>query len=313
MTGLPERATYRPMQLDDAGVLQQYLAARSVALMGLHQYSLEGVGDFLRNPQLDLATDTWLVSVDGTIAGTAAVVHRPDCLGIELTSADRAVADWLFDRALDRVAEATRDAGLGEQLVRIGVLGADELVAELAAARGFRHETSIQRMKIEHTGPLDRPVPQDGVVVRSGAPDEETRRTAYRLIVETFEGQPSASPPEYEKWVEAREARSTFSWSQLTVLELDGEPVAIREFDRNFVNSDNCGYIGRIGVLARARGRGLAKFLLRDQFAIDAAAGLSGTLLHVDSSNPTPAVGLYLSVGMRPDIVHDRWRKTLRV
>jgi ribosomal protein S18 acetylase RimI-like enzyme len=312
MARLPEGATCRPMQLDDVEMVQQHLAAHSVALIGLHQYSLEGVGDFLRNPQLDLTTDTWLVSVDGTIAGTAAVVQRPDCVGIELTTADRAVAGWLLDRAIERAAEATRDAGLSEQLVRIAVLGADDLMAELAAAHGFTHETSIQRMKIEHSGPIDRPAAPAGIVVRSGAADEETRRTAYRLIVETFAGQPSSSPPEYTRWVEAREARTTFSWSQLTVLELNGAPVAVREFDRNFVSSDNCGYIGRIGVLAQARGRGLAKYLLRDQFAIDATAGLSGTMLHVDSSNPTPAVGLYLGVGMRPDIVNDRWRKTLR-
>lgn len=313
MAGLPAGATYRPMQLEDIGPVQQHLAARSVALIGLHQYSLEGVEDFLRNPQLDLATDTWLVSSDGAIVGTAAVVQRPDCVGIELTSADRSVAGWLIDRTIARAAEATREAGLSEQLVRIAVLGADELVAELAADRGFSHETSIQRMKIEHTGPIDRPVAPAGIVVRGGAADEETRRTAYRLIVESFDGQPSSSPPEYGKWVAAREARSTFSWDQLTVLELDGEPVAVREFDRNFVSSDNCGYIGRIGVLTQARGRGLAKWLLRDQFAIDAAAGLSGTMLHVDSSNPTPAVGLYLGVGMRPDIVIDRWRKMLQL
>ncbi|MEV6412861.1 GNAT family N-acetyltransferase [Kribbella sp. NPDC051718] len=313
MTGLPSGATWRAMQLEDAGAVQQHLAARSVALIGIHQYSPEGVDDFLRNPQLDLATGTWLVSADDKIIGTAAVVQRPDCVGIELTAADRSVADWLFDRAVARAAEVSRDAGLSEQLVRIAVLGADKQLAELAAARGFTHETSIQRMKIAHSGPIDRPVAPAGIVVRSGAAGEDTRRTAYRLIAEAFEDQPSSSPPEYDKWVAAREARSTFEWSQLTVLDLDGEPVAVREVDRNFVNSDNCGYIGRIGVLARARGRGLAKYLLRDQFAIDAAAGLSGTMLHVDSSNPTPALGLYLSVGMRPDIVTDRWRKTLQV
>jgi mycothiol synthase len=283
MTGLPEGATVRPMQLDDGEAIQQYLAAWSVALIGVHQYSLEGVADFLRNPQLELTTDTSLVSVDGAITGTAALLHRPDCLGIELTSADRDIAEWLFDWALTRAEEATRDAGTDEQLVRLAALGADRVAAELAAERGFRHETSIQRMKILHTEPIDRPDVPAGIVVRSGAADEETRRTAYRLVVESFDDQPSASPPEYAKWVAAREARSNFSWSQLTVLELAGEPVAIREFDRNFVNSDNCGYIARIGVLAQARGRGLAKYLLRDQFAIDATAGLSGTMLHVDS------------------------------
>lgn len=110
----------------------------------------------------------------------------------------------------------------------------------------------------------------------------------------------------------SREARSTFDWSLVTYLELDGRPVAVRECDGNFLNSDQCGYVGRLGVVEAARGRGLAKFLLQDAFALEAAAGLSGTILHVDNSNPTPAVGLYLSVGMRPDIVNDLWRTTLR-
>jgi mycothiol synthase len=308
MTGLPEGLAWRPMRLDDVPAIQQHLAGRSVALIGLHQYSLEGVADFLRNPRIELSTDTWLVDREGEIVGTAAVIPRPDCVGIELSTADPVIAGWLLDRAVARATEATEG---GEGILRLAVLGGDELVAGLAAERGFRHETSIQRMKIVHSGPVEAVAEPAGIVVRRGALDDAGRRTAYGLIVETFADQPSASPPEYEEWVQVREGRSTFEWSQLTLLELDGEPVAVRESDRNFVESDNCGYIGRIGVLPRARGRGLAKYLLRDQFALDAAAGLSGTMLHVDSSNPTPAVGLYLSVGMRPDIVNDRWVKTV--
>jgi ribosomal protein S18 acetylase RimI-like enzyme len=98
----------------------------------------------------------------------------------------------------------------------------------------------------------------------------------------------------------------------LTVLELDGRAVAVRECDANVAQSNGCGYVSRLGVLDEARGRGLATYLLQDAFALDVAAGQSGTMLHVDSSNPTPAVGLYLSVGMRPDIVNDVWRTTLR-
>ena len=56
------------------------------------------------------------------------------------------------------------------------------------------------------------------------------------------------------------------------------------------------------------RGRGLAKFLLRDQFALDAAAGRTGTILHVDTNNPTPALDLYLSVGMTATLVIDAWQ-----
>jgi hypothetical protein len=43
----------------------------------------------------------------------------------------------------------------------------------------------------------------------------------------------------------------------------------------------------------------------------DAAAGLDGTLLYVDTNNPTPALGLYQSVGMRSDQVVELWETQL--
>jgi ribosomal protein S18 acetylase RimI-like enzyme len=129
--------------------------------------------------------------------------------------------------------------------------------------------------------------------------------------VEAFSTQPGADPRPYDEWAASRESRSTFDWSQLTTVEVDGRAVAVRECNDNFVSSENCGYIGRLAVVPDARGKGLAKFLLYDAFATDAAADRSGTILHVDSSNPTPAVGLYTSVGMRPDLISDIWRRTV--
>lgn len=66
-----------------------------------------------------------------------------------------------------------------------------------------------------------------------------------------------------------------------------------------------------LGVVEEYRGRGLAKFLLRDAFALDTAAGRTGTILLVDTNNPTPALGFYLSVGMLPTLIVDGWRHTL--
>jgi len=90
-----------------------------------------------------------------------------------------------------------------------------------------------------------------------------------------------------------------------------GKAVAVRDCTNDFVSIDNCGYVARIGVLPEERGRGLAKFLLEDTFAVDAAAGRTGTILHVDSANPTPALDLYLGVGMRPVLIIDQWRTEL--
>jgi ribosomal protein S18 acetylase RimI-like enzyme len=312
VTGLPPSATARPTRLEDAAQVREHLAAHSTALIGTHQYSAEGVANFLRDPALNLATDSWTVESDGKMIGTGAAVCATNKLVIEVSSADADVAGWLLDTTLARATEQLRATGASEGTVGLGIIHEDEQLAKLAAARGLTWATSSQRMMIEHTGPVDVPPVPAGIVVRRGVEDDAVRLAAHRVITESFADQPSATPRPYEEWVEQHEVRSTFDWSMLTVLELDGEPVAVRECDTNFVKANGCGYIGRIGVLEAARGRGLAKYLLRDAFAVDAAAGRSGTMLHVDSSNPTPAVGLYLSVGMRPDIVNDVWRMVLR-
>lgn len=63
-----------------------------------------------------------------------------------------------------------------------------------------------------------------------------------------------------------------------------------------------------VAVLPSARGRGLAKLLLLQAFADDHRRGRRGTILHVDSNNVTPAVGLYERVGMRPVLAIDVWQ-----
>lgn len=98
----------------------------------------------------------------------------------------------------------------------------------------------------------------------------------------------------------------------MTIVEVDGQAVGVTECNDNFVSTDNCGYVGRLAVVPSARGRGLAKFLLRTAFAADAAAGCDGTILHVDTGNPTPAVALYTGVGMRPDLISDIWQRTIQ-
>jgi len=117
----------------------------------------------------------------------------------------------------------------------------------------------------------------------------------------------------YDEWFELHEARSTFAWRQLMLAELDGRPVAMCECNDQFIEDEDCGYVASIGVHPDARGRGIASYLLRRAFAVDSAAGRTGTILHVDANNTTPALGLYESVGMRSVLAVDVWRRTLAV
>jgi ribosomal protein S18 acetylase RimI-like enzyme len=219
------------------------------------------------------------------------------------------VARWLLARALERAAEIGRSRGLEGVSVDKTIYRGDETMTGLAAGLGFAPAATFHRMRIDHDGPVPVPEPPPGVLVHDGAYDDAIRRAAHRVSMASFAEHFGHADTPYEQWLETHEARSVFDWSQLTVVEADGEPVAMCECNDAFVGDENCGYVMRIGVLEQARGRGLAKYLLRRAFAVDAAAGRAGTILHVDTNNTTPALGLYESVGMRPSLVLDVWRR----
>ena len=308
---LPTGFTSRPATLEDAEAITEQMGAVTAALIGYPKHSFDDVSNYLRDPKLELATDSLLV-FDGTeLVGTSTVLPHvgTSLINLDVFAADPAVAGWLLDRGIERALEQAH--GSSEVTISVGMDQADQLLPVLYAERGFSRQTTIQRMQIDHSGPVQGPPVPAGVVVRRGALDDATRRAAHQVIATAFADQPSAVPRPYDDWLASREARSTFDWMQLTLLEIDGRAVGYRECNDNFLKTDNCNYVGRLGVVPEARGRGLAKYLLLDSFALDAAAGRSGTILHVDSSNPTPAVGLYLSVGMTPRMTSHIWHRTI--
>lgn len=311
---LPDQLTFRRPTTDDAAEIFALVAARNTAVVGFADYTLDDMVDELAEPGLDLDTDAWLVHDGDQLIGYATVFGKGDhrAVDLEVISTERAAADWLLDQALPRAAEFGRDHRHREISVDAGVYRTDDEQRALLADRGFRPGTTFHRMRVDHPAPPETPEIPPGVTVHRGAPDDASRRTAHAVLNAAFDGQFGFVPRPYDEWVAAHESRSTFDWSQLTILELDGEPVAFRECTDEFVPDENCNYIGRLAVLPEARGRGLAKFLLRDAFAEDAAAGRAGTILHVDTNNPTPALGLYVAVGMRAVLVIDAWRLTLK-
>jgi ribosomal protein S18 acetylase RimI-like enzyme len=69
---------------------------------------------------------------------------------------------------------------------------------------------------------------------------------------------------------------------------------------------DEGGYIGALGVLPRARRRGLGSALLGEALAGLAAQGVTVCRLHVQAVNPT-AVALYRQAGMTEESTTDIW------
>lgn len=314
---LPGEFVARAPEPTDAEGIFELLSAYNTTVAGVADCTLADVADALVEPGFERTTDGFLVvGGDGKPAGYATAFakgHGRDMIEIEVASPHQAVAAWLFDQTIQRAAEMGREGGHAEVTVDSCVFRADESLRVLMADHDFTACTTYNRMRIDHSKPVAIPEVPAGVVVHRGAYGADAQWIAHEVLLECFRGQFNFVPRPHDEWVQYRDTSSTLNWSQLTTLEVDGRAVAIRICSDEFLAADDCGYVGMLGVVEEFRDRGLAKFLLLDAFAADAAAGRIGTILNVDTNNPTPALGLYLSVGMTPTLVLDGWRTTLPV
>ncbi|WP_158850980.1 GNAT family N-acetyltransferase [Saccharothrix deserti] len=309
MDALPTGHTVRPPKLDDAETVLGLVQAYTTAVVGFADYTLDDVRDELTRPEFDPERDAWLVfDAAGAAVGYATADGKSgsDEVDVDVVSADPAVTDWLFARVLDRAREIGREGGHDKVAVDQCVYRDDVSLRARVGALGFQVATTFHRMRIDHAGAVPPPSPVAGLVLRQ-AVDEDVRRVVHEVWNASFAGQFGFVPKPYEAWHEKLDRKSIFDWSGMWLAELDGRPAGFLECTDQFAD-ENCGYVGHLGVVAEARGRGVAKHLLRHAFSVDAGAGRVGTILHVDSNNPTPALGLYESVGMRPILVIDVWR-----
>jgi len=313
---LPDGFTVRPPEPSDAEAMFDMLAAYNTAVVGFADCTLDETAYCIGRPGFDRTTDGWLVfDESGLPAGYATALGEGDAavIGIEVAAQDSAVAAWLLEQTMRRARAMGSEHGHSGVTIDAFVYRDDEPLRALLANKGFATGTTYHRMRIDHTGAVAAAEVPAGVVIRRGALDDATRSAAHKVTNDCFRGQFGWVERPYDEWLEAHESLPIFEWSQITLLEVDGRAVAIRDCSDGYVENENCGRVGMLGVVEEFRGRGLAKFLLRDAFARDAAAGRMGTILLVDTNNPTPALGLYLSVGMSPTLVVDGWRRVLRV
>jgi len=307
--------TGRPAQMSDADAILGLVSAYNTAIVGYPDFTLDDVRDDLVEPGFDNATDSWLVfDADERLVGYGWAFANGDSdeVDVDVLTTDGDVAEWLLERVSERALEMGRVRGHASVTLHKGIYRDDQAMKARLEARGFTPVTTFQRMRIDHAGPVPMPEPPPGITIRK-ATDDATRRDAHELHAESFVDHFGYVRRPYEEWVQRHETTATFDWPQLWVADLDGRPVGFCDRTDQFVEDEDCGYVQSIGVVSDARGRGIAAYLLRRAFAVDAADGRVGTLLHVDSNNTTPAVGLYESVGMRLVLVVDVWERVLPV
>ncbi|GII81091.1 hypothetical protein Sru01_60730 [Sphaerisporangium rufum] len=302
----------------DAAAVHRLVSARDLEVLGHPDATLDDLTDQLTDASLDLGRDAWLVHPPGapdTVAGYAQAWRQraeagvPAEVDIEVYAADERLVRPLWDAVLARAGRMAGAAGSPRAVVSVQVYRQDAATAEVAASYGFQVATGFHRLRADHpVGPVADPDPPSGVTVRAAHGSAELTRAAYRIHQEGFAEHFGFVPKSYDAWLSAYGASATSDWSQLLVAEADGRPAGMLLGSDMFAADENCGYVRLLAVLPGYRGRGIGRTLLRHAFAADARRGRSGTYLHVDAGNTTPALTLYLSAGMRPVLVIDVWR-----
>jgi mycothiol synthase len=117
----------------------------------------------------------------------------------------------------------------------------------------------------------------------------------YHVLETAFREHFGAAPATYDEWIEARSSAGLQDRSLWWLATVGGEPAA------GLIGRPNPrrGWVEEVGTLPAYRGQGLARDLLLVAFGEFRVRGYDQVGLGVDATNPTGAVGLYESLGMR--------------
>lgn len=148
-----------------------------------------------------------------------------------------------------------------------------------------------------------------GARIRPVADQDADLRVVADVVRTSFQdhfGHERDERPSFEQFVSTTHTQAGYDIGLWWVATVEGEPAAAL-IGRQF---DDIGFVNTLGTLAEFRGRGLGRALLLTAFAEFRRRGLRRSVLGVDASNPTGAVRLYESVGMRAEHAWGVWEVT---
>ena len=247
---------------------------------------------------LDLNRDTWVIEVEGELAGYAALYTKPH------TFVDGYVHPAHFGRGVGaKLVDLTETEASQRQieLMRVGVLAADQRAQELLASRGYREIRRFYRMLIELDGPPEPPQWPEGLEIAPFDPVEA--RSFHAALDDAFADHWDHRPESFEdwsrRWLEDPDADVSL-WCAVK----DGDEIAAALMA--YAERYGAGWVALLGVRPPWRKRGLGIALLRHAFVELYTRGQSRIGLGVDAENPTGATRLYERAGM-----HVAWASIL--
>jgi len=253
------------------------------------------------------------------------VVERdlPDDVG-------RACSDVLVEWAVGQAKAVGSARGLEVQQIDTGAFADDERQHAWLEASGFTHvRTWHQQTRPVAPDEVDLvPDPdrweRDGMRIRlvrrtgSGMPDEDDLRDVHDVLEGAFVDHFNSWEETFDEFLHRLREDPGHRWDHWWLAELvDGDerqPVgALVATVSSSATGPDGSYVSYIGVLEAARGRGVAKGLLRTVIADAAARGRDRVGLEVDADSPTGAHGLYAAMGWETTYVTESWHRDVPV
>jgi mycothiol synthase len=213
----------------------------------------------------------------------------PDCRGLGLGT-------WAAARNEALAAER------GTEGVRVRISDRDDAAAQLLGRRGYVRVRSAYTMRRELRAGEEPGSTPAGVTIRTFETGRD-ERVLHEVHEASFADHWGFHPVPYE----------TFAVEMYDAHDWDPGLALLAEVDEDVVghavslSSDDGGYVAILGVVPAARGRGIAKALLRCSFSTLAHRGHRVVRLGVDAQNPNGAVALYEGVGMTVSHAYDMY------
>jgi GNAT superfamily N-acetyltransferase len=233
----------------------------------------------------------------------------------------RACSELLVEWAVSQARLLGAARGLAVQQIDTGAFDDDERQHRWLAAAGFQ--------RVRRWWQMDRPVTpdeaalvddparweRDGVVVRrverdaAGQPVESDLRAVHDVLEAAFSDHFNSKPETFDEFLFRLREDPGHRWDHWWLAEVDGRPAGALVGTESGTGS----YVAYIGVVELARGRGVAKGLLRTIIADAAVRGRDHVGLEVDADSPTGADRLYRGMGWETSYVTESWHRDVPV
>ncbi len=243
----------------------------------------------------------------------------------------RACSDVLVEWAVGQARAVGAARGLDIQQIDTGAFADDERQHAWLAASGFTRVRTWYQQSRPVTPDEVSLVPdpaswgRDGMQIRlvrrtgsEGMPDEDDLRDVHDVLEGAFVDHFNSWEETFDEFLHRLREDPGHRWDHWWLAELvDGDerqPVgALVATVSESANGPDGSYVSYIGVLEAARGRGVAKGLLRTVIADAAARGRDRVGLEVDADSSTGADGLYASLGWETTYVTESWHRDVPV